>query len=122
MKTQIQVQFRQTTWKQARASKPGCRASTVGIMTHKNHTGDGTVPRRPDGLPRLAPAPLQCSQPITLYADWEAPAGRCRVSSGPDGGRQPGPRDTMKNADAHLPSLTEQTTGSSEAQRTQLGP
>lgn len=73
-------------------------------------------------LPRLAPAPLQCSQPITLYADWEAPAGRCRVSSGPDGSRQPGPRDTMKNADAHLPSLAEQTMGSSEAQRMQLGP
>lgn len=56
MKTQIQVQFRQTTWRQARASKPGCRASTVGILTHKNHTGDGTVPAGPTaypGSPRL---------------------------------------------------------------------
>lgn len=75
-------------------------------MTHKNHAGDATVPCRPDGAPAVPTA----NHTLCRLGD---PAGRCKVSSGPDGAEQPCPRDSEEQG-CPPTRLTEQTRGSSK--------
>lgn len=75
-------------------------------MTHKNHAGDATVLCRPDGGPAVPTADHTLCR-------LEDPAGRCKVSSGPDGAEQPCLRDSEEQG-CPPTSLTEQTRGSSK--------